>query len=79
MLHVAPLVALAALASAQTTQQHPNVVLILADDLGYGDVGCFNDQSKIPTPYIDRLAEEGIRLTDAHSPSSVCTRTRYGS
>ena len=56
----------------------PNVVLILADDLGYGDPGCFNPESKIPTPHIDRLAAEGTRFTDAHSPASVCTPTRYG-
>jgi arylsulfatase A len=56
----------------------PNIVLILADDLGYGDVSCYNDQSKVPTPNIDRLAREGIRLTDAHSPCTVCTPTRYG-
>ena len=55
----------------------PNIVLILADDLGYGDVGCYNSASKIPTPNIDRLATEGIRFTDAHSPSAVCTPTRY--
>ena len=58
--------------------QLPNIVLILADDLGYGDVGCFNDESKIPTPEIDALAAAGIRFTDAHTPSSVCTPTRYG-
>ena len=56
----------------------PNIVIILADDLGYGDPGCYNDQSKIPTPHIDRLASEGLRFTDAHTPSSVCTPTRYG-
>jgi arylsulfatase A len=56
----------------------PNIVMILADDLGYGDVGRFNANSKIPTPNLDRLASEGIRFTDAHSPSSVCTPTRYG-
>ena len=56
----------------------PNVVIILADDLGYGDPSCYNDQSKIPTDFIDRLAAEGMRFTDAHSPSSVCTPTRYG-
>lgn len=56
----------------------PNIVLILADDLGYGDPGCYNDDSKIPTPAIDRLAAEGTRYTDAHSPSSVCSPTRYG-
>ncbi len=55
----------------------PNIVLILADDLGYGDVRCNNDQSKVPTPHIDRLAREGMRFTDAHSPCTVCTPTRY--
>jgi arylsulfatase A-like enzyme len=55
----------------------PNVVYILADDLGYGDPGCYNAKSKIPTPHIDRLAKEGVRFTDAHSPSAVCTPTRY--
>ena len=44
----------------------PNIVLILADDLGYGDPGCYSGQSKVPTPAIDRLASEGIRFTDAH-------------
>jgi arylsulfatase A len=55
----------------------PNIVYILADDLGYGDVGCYNPKSKIPTPNMDRLAKEGTRFTDAHSPSGVCTPTRY--
>ena len=55
----------------------PNILFILADDLGYGDVGCYNAQSKVPTPHLDRLAKEGIRFTDAHSPSTVCTPTRY--
>ena len=56
----------------------PNIVLILADDLGYGDLGCYNKHSKIPTPNMDRLAADGMRFTDAHSPSAVCTPTRYG-
>ncbi|MEL7496490.1 MAG: arylsulfatase [Planctomycetota bacterium] len=56
---------------------HPNVLIILADDLGYGDVGCFNPESKIPTPNLDQLAQSGIRFTDAHSPCTVCTPTRY--
>ena len=56
----------------------PNVVFILCDDLGYGDVACNNPQCKIPTPRIDRLAAEGMRFTDAHTTSSVCTPTRYG-
>lgn len=55
----------------------PNIVFILADDLGYGDVGCYNPQAKAPTPNLDRLATEGMRFTDAHSPSTVCTPTRY--
>src|SRR5205807_613123 len=63
---------------AAQSPQRPNIVFILADDLGYGDVSCFNPDSKIPTPNLDRLAREGIRFTDAHSPSSVCTPTRYG-
>ena len=57
--------------------ERPNVLLILADDLGYGDLGVYNPDSRIPTPHLDRLASEGVRLTDAHSPSSVCTPTRY--
>lgn len=55
----------------------PHVLLILADDLGYGDVRCYNEQSKVPTPNIDRLAREGMRFTDAHSPATVCTPSRY--
>ncbi|UCF16358.1 MAG: arylsulfatase [Phycisphaerales bacterium] len=54
----------------------PNVVVILADDLGYGDLSCYG-ATKVHTPNIDRLAEEGLRFTDAHSPASVCTPTRY--
>src|SRR6266404_5900507 len=56
----------------------PNVVVILTDDLGCGDCGCYNKDSKIKTPNIDRVASEGMRFTDAHSPSGVCTPTRYG-
>lgn len=56
----------------------PNIVFIYADDLGYGDVGCYNPESKVPTPNLDRLAAEGMRFTDAHSPSTVCTPSRYG-
>src|SRR3954451_24803426 len=68
---------LCASANAAERPRLPNVVFILADDLGYGDVGCYNMDSKIPTPNLDRLAAEGIRCTDAHAPSSVCTPTRY--
>ena len=55
----------------------PSIVFILADDLGYGDVACYNSESKVPTPHLDRLAAEGVRFTDAHSPSTVCSPTRY--
>lgn len=56
----------------------PNIVFILADDLGYGDIGAYKKQpSKIPTPNVDRMAKEGMRFTDAHSPASVCSPTRY--
>ncbi|MEC9092890.1 MAG: sulfatase-like hydrolase/transferase, partial [Planctomycetota bacterium] len=55
----------------------PNIVVILADDLGYGDVQCYNRESKVPTPNLNLLAKQGIRFTDAHSPSTVCTPTRY--
>jgi arylsulfatase A-like enzyme len=58
--------------------ERPNVVYILADDLGYGDVGCLNPATKIPTPNVDRLASQGMVFTDAHSGSAVCTPTRYG-
>ena len=54
----------------------PNIVLVLADDMGYGDVGCYGAE-KIPTPHMDRLAARGVRFTDAHSSSSVCTPSRY--
>ena len=56
----------------------PNVVVIYADDLGYGDVACYNpDRGRIPTPAIDRLAAEGMRFTDGHSSSGVCSPSRY--
>lgn len=56
----------------------PNIVVIYADDLGYGDVQCYNPQrGKIPTPHIDQLCREGIRFTDAHSSSGVCSPSRY--
>jgi arylsulfatase A len=63
---------------AESSSARPNIVLILADDLGYGDPGCYNPASKIPTPNIDRLARQGMKFTDAHTPSAVCTPTRYG-
>ena len=59
-------------------QAKPNIIYILADDLGYGDVQCLNpDRGKIATPHMDQLAAEGMMFSDAHSSSSVCTPTRY--
>lgn len=56
----------------------PNIIYIMADDMGYGDANCYNSECGFPTPGLDRLASEGMRFTDAHSGSSVCTPTRYG-
>ena len=55
----------------------PNIVLIMADDLGYGDLCCY-DVTKIATPHCDELARQGRRFTDAHTPSAICSPTRYG-
>src|ERR1039458_3006719 len=69
----------AMLPAAPAQHSHPpNIVVILADDLGYGDVGCYNPQSKTRTPNLDHLANEGMRFTDAHAPDAVCTPSRYG-
>lgn len=67
-----------AAAAAAPGSAPPNIVLILADDLGWGDLRCFNRESRIDTPRLDKLASEGVRFTDMHSPSAVCTPTRYG-
>jgi arylsulfatase A-like enzyme len=64
-------------ASAAEPAKHPNIVVILADDLGYGDVKCLNPDGKIPTPNLDRLAAAGMTFTDANTPSGVCSPTRY--
>jgi len=63
--------------AAGEPEKTPNILLILADDLGYGDVSCYNDKARVSTPNIDRLAREGMRFTDAHSPATVCTPSRY--
>ena len=69
---------LAALHAADAPVKKPNILIILADDLGYGDVQCNNPQrGKIPTPNIDRLAAQGMRFTDGHSSSGVCSPSRY--
>ena len=55
----------------------PNIVILYADDMGFGDLGANNPASKIPTPHLDRLAAEGMRFTDGHSSSGICTPSRY--
>ncbi|NWK56973.1 arylsulfatase [Verrucomicrobiaceae bacterium N1E253] len=65
-------------ATALAASWKPNIVFIMSDDQGYGDVSCYAEDAKIKTPAIDSLAAEGMRFTDAHSASSVCTPTRYG-
>lgn len=76
------IVALASWSLSVCQQKHrtekPNIIIILADDLGYGSVEVLNRDSKIPTPNLNRLASEGLIFTDAHSASAVCTPTRYG-
>ena len=64
--------------AATTLPSTPNIVFILADDLGYGEVCCNNPKSLIATPNMDKLAAQGRRFTEAHSPASVCSPTRYG-
>lgn len=65
------------LSASDQNESLPNIVYILADDMGYGDLHANNPASKIPTPELDKMAAEGMRFTDAHSPASVCTPTRY--
>lgn len=59
-----------------SAQQRPNVIIIYADDLGYGDLGCYG-ATKIKTPNMDRLAKRGIRFTNGHATSASCTPSRY--
>jgi arylsulfatase A-like enzyme len=72
------LLCLSFLSAVATAADKPNIIFILCDDLGTGDVKCLNPEGKIATPHMDRLAKEGVKFTDAHSGSSVCTPTRYG-
>jgi arylsulfatase A-like enzyme len=78
MLNLPSLVCISLISAAAADAQAPNIVLILADDMGYGDVHALNSKSKIPTPRLDGLAAAGMSFTDAHTPSAVCTPTRYG-
>lgn len=71
------LVASAFVHAAESTARRPNIVILYADDMGWGDLGVQNPDSKIPTPHLDQLAAQGTRFTDAHSSSGVCTPSRY--
>ena len=57
--------------------KQPNVLILYADDLGFGDLGCYNKESRIPTPNLDHLASESVRFTDGHSSSGICTPSRF--
>ena len=61
-----------------TDKQLPNIIIIYADDLGYGDLSCYNDKSAYKTPQLDKMAKEGVLFKDAHSPSTICSPSRYG-
>src|SRR5688572_9082415 len=64
--------------ASTAAETKPNIVYVLCDDLGYGDLKCLNSDGKIATPNFDRVAAEGMVFTDVHSGSSVCSPTRYG-
>ena len=66
------------LSSQASGTPHPNILIILVDDMGYGDLRSYNPESKIPTPHLDKMAREGIRFTDAHAPGPLCHLSRYG-
>ena len=59
-------------------QELPNIIIVYADDLGYGDLSCYNPEAAYKTPCLDQMAAEGIRFTDAHSPCTICSPSRYG-
>jgi arylsulfatase A len=63
--------------AATNAENFPNIIYILTDDLGYGDLGCYNPESRIPTPNLDKMASNGVRFTDAHASDAVCSPSRY--
>lgn len=65
------------LTSSFAQAEKPNIIIIYADDLGYGDLSCYNPKCAYQTPRLDRMAKEGVRFTDAHSPSTICSPSRY--
>ena len=77
LLSLGSMAVLSGCAQQPQEQKKPNIVFIFADDMGYGDVSALNENSKIQTTNIDRIASEGVTFTDAHSSSSVSTPSRY--
>jgi arylsulfatase A len=73
----ASIAALGLISGAAYAATQPNVLILYADDMGYGDLGANNPDSKIPTPHLNKLAAEGMRFTDGHSSSGICTPSRY--
>ena len=71
------LAGLAIVSTAQAAEARPNIVVILADDFGWGSLGCYGADARLKTPHLDRLAKEGRRFTNATRPGSVCSPTRY--
>jgi len=61
-----------------TAAELPNIVIVYTDDLGFGDISIYNPKAAYKTPRIDKMAKEGIMFTDAHSPSTICSPSRYG-
>ena len=80
MRHLIPILAVLTVGmnSAISADKLPHILIILVDDMGYGDVGAYNPDSKIPTPHLDKLGQEGMRFTDAHAPGPLCHLSRYG-
>ena len=76
--HLLLVLLMAALAGPALAAGPPHIIVILVDDMGYGDLRSYNPQSKISAPHIDRLAAEGMRFTDAHAPGPLCHPSRYG-
>ena len=77
MRYIALAIALLSAVPPARAERSPNILLIYADDMGYGDLAIQNPDSKIPTPNLDALARSGMRFTDGHSSSGICTPSRY--
>jgi arylsulfatase A len=72
------ILAMSSMTGGIQADEHPNIIVIYTDDLGFGDLSCYNNKAPYKTPRLDQMAAEGIRFTDAHSPSTICSPSRYG-